>query len=143
MTRVEFLHDAADKLTAACQIIGARYRSGRRVLVFAPDPVVAERIDRLLWSQPPTAFVPHCEARSPLAAETPVVIAASLDQPDRDDVLVNLDGELPPSFARFAELIEIVGDDDADRLPARERFRFYRDRGYAIHTRNLAEAPLS
>lgn len=142
MTRVEFLHSADDKLAAACKLIAERYRAGRKVAVYAPDADIAMRVDRLLWTHPPTGFIPHCHDMSPLAAETPVVIVAALDRLDCDDVLVNLDGNLPPSFARFHELIEVVGNDDGDRLPARERFRFYRDRGYPIATRNLAEEPL-
>lgn len=88
-------------------------------------------------------FVPHVGADSPLAHETPVVIAGTLDHPaaaDHNQVLVNLDGELPPAFARFERLIEIVGTDDADRLPARGRFRFYRDRGYPLTASDLAAA---
>jgi DNA polymerase-3 subunit chi len=45
---------------------------------------------------------------------------------------VNLSNEIPPGFSRFQQLIEIISIDDEDRLPGRERFRFYRERGYPL-----------
>jgi len=52
-------------------------------------------------------------------------------------VLVNLHAEPPPFFSRFERLAEIVGVDD---VPAgRERFRFYRERGYEMRTHDLRE----
>ncbi len=50
-----------------------------------------------------------------------------------DDVLLNLRAIGPPFFGRFQRLIEIVSRDDDRPARARERFRFYRDRGYQIH----------
>ncbi|HTJ95450.1 MAG TPA: DNA polymerase III subunit chi, partial [Pararobbsia sp.] len=41
----------------------------------------------------------------------------------------------PPGFASFERLLEIVGN-EADELQAgRERYRFYRDRGYPLANR--------
>ena len=52
-------------------------------------------------------------------------------------VLVNLHAEPPPFFSRFERLAEIVG---VDGLAAgRERFRFYRERGYEMRTHDLRE----
>jgi DNA polymerase-3 subunit chi len=48
---------------------------GRKVLIYAPDDRVAAQVDRQLWSQPATGFVPHCRAGDTLAGETPVIIA--------------------------------------------------------------------
>lgn len=141
MTKVEFHHNAPDKFAAAARLIGAAVANGARVLVFAPQRDVAQRIDQVLWTYTALSFVPHVAADSPLAQETPVVIAGTLEHPaaaSHNQVLVNLHGELPPSFARFERLIEIVGTDDADRLPARSRFRFYRDRGYPLTTNDLS-----
>jgi DNA polymerase-3 subunit chi len=134
VTLVEFHHDAPDKLGLACLLVGRLFQAGRKAVLFAPDAAIAQRIDHLLWSQPALGFVPHVAAGHRLAAETPVIISARLDDTPHDDVLVNLDGELPPGFARFRQLVEIVGMDDADRLPARQRFKFYRDRGYELRT---------
>jgi DNA polymerase-3 subunit chi len=53
-------------------------------------------------------------------------------------VLVNLGQTTPTGFARFERLIEVVGLDQADREPGRERWRFYRDRGYQVTTHDIA-----
>jgi DNA polymerase-3 subunit chi len=139
VTSIDFYHGAGDKVQAACRLIGELYAQGRKVLVYAPADSLAAQLDRQLWMQPATGFVPHCRIGTALASETPIVIGGSLDDAAHHDVLVNLDGELPPAFSRFERLIEIVGPDEADRGPARKRFKFYRDRGYAIAAHDLAK----
>lgn len=132
MTEIAFFHDAADKLAAACQLAAERYRGGRKVFIHAPDAAVASAVDRLLWMQPATGFVPHCHAESPLAGETPIVIGDAPDAAPHDDILMNLADAPPAGFGRFRVLIEVVATDEADRGLARARFRHYRDRGYPL-----------
>jgi DNA polymerase-3 subunit chi len=108
------------------------------MVVYAPDPDVATRIDRLMWTWPATGFVPHCPADDPLAPETPVLIARDEHTAADIPVLLNLSGECPPHFASFERLLEVVGADDADREAARGRFRSYKSRGYAITSHDLA-----
>ncbi|MDR2000246.1 MAG: DNA polymerase III subunit chi [Zoogloeaceae bacterium] len=138
MTQIEFLHDAPDRVAAAAEWLRGACRRRQPVVVFVPERQMAEQLDRLLWTQPATGFFPHCHAESPLAAETPVVLADKLDQLPHDRCLLNLANELPPEFSRFEEVIEIISTADAVRLPARERFKFYRERGYAINARSVA-----
>ena len=38
----------------------------------------------------------------------------------------------------FERLLEVVGREDADRQAARERYRFYRERGYRMADHDLA-----
>lgn len=137
MTHIDFYHDVPDKLALASRLIGDCWRAGQKVVVFAPDRRVAEQIDRILWVQPALSFVPHCPAGSKLAAETPILIAQDLENglpAGHDQVLVNLNGELPLTFSRFERLVEIVSRDDDDKNQARQRFRFYKDRGYPIES---------
>lgn len=138
MTGIDFYHGARDKVQAACRLIGELYAQGRKVLVYAPADGLADQVDRQLWVHPATGFLPHCRIGTALAGETPIVIGGSLDDAAHHDVLLNLDGDLPPAFSRFERLIEIVGTDEADRGPARERYRFYRDRGYPLQAHQLA-----
>ncbi len=138
MTSIRFYSNADDRVQAAAGWLAASWRR-HPVLVFAPDAELAERLDRLLWTAPATGFLPHCRAGSALAAETPVVIADSLDTLPQDRCLLNLSNDVPPGFSRFEEVVEIVSTADGDRLPARERYRYYRERGYAVENRSVAD----
>lgn len=132
MTQVFFYHGAADRIAAACALLGDAYAKKKSMLVFAPEKAVADSVDRMLWTQPALGFVPHCRADSPLAAETPILITDSLDQLPQDERLMNLSRDVPPGFSRFHSLIEVVGREDAERDSARQRVRFYKDRGYEV-----------
>lgn len=140
MTRVLFLHGATDRLSAAARWLAETAVARRSVLVYAPSADAADHLDRLLWTQSATGFVPHARAGSALAGESPIVIADDIAAPPHDQVLLNLADDVPPGFARFEELVEIVSNDDAVRLPARERFKFYRERGYAPEPRDIGTA---
>ncbi len=140
MTGIDFYFNAADRLQVACRLAGKALAQGKRMLIFAPQPELAQRIDRLLWTWPATGFVPHCMAGDALAAETPVLIAADAEGAPASEVLLNLGDACPDFFARHDRLLEIVSPEDADRRAARARYAWYRDRGYAIRSHDLAGA---
>jgi DNA polymerase-3 subunit chi len=108
------------------------YLSGEPIVVLA-EPARLAAFDEQLWTFSPLDFVPHCMAGSPLAAETPVVLAANLDDAPHHRILVNLSMTVPPQFARFERLLEVVGNEEQELVAGRERYRFYRDRGYALN----------
>lgn len=139
MTQIDFYTHVDDKLKTACRLSAKAHASGKRVLVFCPDDDTARACDRLLWSAPATAFVPHCSPLNRLAAVTPVHIDHAGTEPQHDEVLINLRAEWPQFFSRFQRLIEIVSIDEEDRRVARERYKFYRDRGYPIRSHDLSQ----
>lgn len=140
MTQIDFYTNVADKLGTACRIVAKGYGLRHRIVVCCPDADSAQRVDRLLWASPATGFIPHCSPTDVLAAVTPVIVEHRGEEPVHDQILINLRDDRPSFFGRFERLIEIVSVDEADRQRARERFRFYRDRGYAIRTHDLNEA---
>jgi DNA polymerase-3 subunit chi len=140
MTQIDFYTHVEDKLKTACVLAGKAYGRGLKVTVFCPDADTAQRFDRLLWTTPPTGFVPHCAPGDPLAGETPVIVDSRGDRLLHDEVLINLRPEWPPFFGRFQRLVEIVSLEDGDRAAARDRFRFYRDRGYEIRSHDLSKS---
>ena len=141
MTKVFFYHGAKDRLQAAAAWLQQAYLKRQAVLVYAPDAAIAERLDRLLWTTPATGFLPHCRADAPLAAQTPLLITGSLDTLPQEERLLNLSNDVPPGFSRFSELVEIVSGAEEDRLPARDRFKFYRDRGYDLESQKFDQEP--
>ena len=141
MTSIDFYFNAEDRLQVACRLAAKAASQNARMVIYAPEGDVASRIDRLLWTWQALSFVPHCAPRDPLAGQTPVIVDWQADDNLlHDEVLLNLRPEQPQYFGRYRRLIEIVSLDDGDRSAARERFRFYRERGYEIRTHDLSQS---
>ncbi|MCX7960855.1 MAG: DNA polymerase III subunit chi [Burkholderiales bacterium] len=137
MTTVDFYINVADRERTACRLAGKAAAQGRRMHVLVPDPAAAERLDRLLWAWPATAFVPHCMDGDPLAPETPVLIGLQPQAAPEGAVLLNLCPACPPGFERYARILEVVTTDEEDRRLARARYARYREQGCAIRTHDL------
>ena len=139
MTQIDFYTHVPDRLRMACVLSSKAFARGLKVTVFCADETTVQRLDRMLWTTPAIGFIPHCAPDDPLAAVTPVILDCRGENLLNDEVLLNLHPEWPPFFSRYQRLVEIVGVDEADRGLARDRFRFYRDRGYDIRTHDVSK----
>ncbi|HZZ93147.1 MAG TPA: DNA polymerase III subunit chi [Usitatibacter sp.] len=137
MTRIDFYRCAEDKLRFACRLASRAFEKSSRLVVYTPDVAMLRRFDELLWTYNQTRFVPHCMAGAAVAPETPIILAASGESLPHHDVLLNLADEWPPFFATFERLLEIVSTDDADKGRARERYSFYKQRGYELNVHDV------
>lgn len=141
MTKVDFyLLPAGGDSTEmfACRLAEKAYRLGHKVYLLAPDPPAARELDELLWTFSQGSFVPHAVSNGATPADDPpVLIGHEEPPPNLSEVLVNLAAEVPPWFGRFARVAELVGPDDAAKTRGRERYRFYRERGYPLDTHTL------
>jgi DNA polymerase-3 subunit chi len=138
MTSIDFYFNAEDRLQVACRLAAKAASQGKRLLVHTPDAELAGRFDKMLWTWQALAFVPHCAAHDPLAAETPVLLSSTDETPPGCELLLNLGSEPPPHFERFARLLEIVGADETGKQSGRERYKFYQARGYKIANHDLS-----
>ncbi|MHB8624081.1 MAG: DNA polymerase III subunit chi [Sulfuricaulis sp.] len=142
MTRVDFYildHTTqGGKDTAVCRLTHKAFRLGHRVYILTADNDCAQRLDRLLWTFSADSFIPHGLGQSPEKTDLPVLIGHVDPPPAHEDVLIQLALKVPECFSRFQRVAELVEDGDNAKSQARERFRFYRDRGYTLQTHNLA-----
>ncbi|HEY4350682.1 MAG TPA: DNA polymerase III subunit chi [Paraburkholderia sp.] len=132
MTRIDFHSNVGDSLLYACRLVRKAYQAGQPLVVLA-EPSRLRAFDEQLWTFSPLDFVPHCMAGTALAADTPVVLAANLDDVLHHQILLNLGATVPAQFARFERLLEVVGNASDELAAGRDRYRFYRDRGYALN----------
>ena len=137
MTEIKFFFNVDNKLNFACRMARRAYDDGRKLIVYAPSPKLADEFDRLLWTFSQLSFVPHVKASHPLAAETPIVIASDDSGLTHHDSLLNIGDDPPPFFSRFDALREVVSSDPDDRASARERVKFYKSRGFEVLTHDM------
>jgi DNA polymerase-3 subunit chi len=132
MTKVFFYHNAPDRLLAASQLLAQASWQKKAVLIYVPEPALAQALDRQLWVHPPLSFTPHCPVNSPLAAETLLLLDDRLEMPPQTQRLMNFSHTLPPDYQRFDSLIEVVSQQGPDLHPARERYRQYKAAGCEV-----------
>lgn len=132
MTRIDFHSNVSDRIGYACKLTRkARHTDAKVVLLVSNADL--ETLDDALWRFSVEDFLPHVLASSPLAGHTPIILADSdaIDLPNHQ-VLINLSGATPAHFARFERMFEIISADEEQKTMARERYLFYKQRGYAL-----------
>lgn len=139
MTQVDFYTHVADKLSILASLSAKALQQGKKVFIYTGDAQLSETVDRSLWQTPPLGFLPHCLADAPLADRTPVLINHDPARFVHDDILINLHRDIPPFFSRYQRLIEIVALEDEDAAAGRERYKFYKDRGYPMQAHNVQQ----
>ena len=122
-----------EPLLLVCELAKKALAAGQPMLVLARDAAQAERLDDLLWSFEPDAYVPHQiaglepEDGGGEEEEADVLIAPpEADVPLRPLVLNLRDAAVEGAFER---VLEVVPADDSARGPLRERWRRYKARG--------------
>lgn len=139
MTRVDFYvvdgAPSAHDLTL-CRVIEKAWQHGHQIYVQCADAEQAHAFDSLLWRFRDTSFVPH-GIEGEVSAATPVILGTAADTTTAHDVLVNLGAGVPETASRFARVIESAGSDDISRQAARERYRYYQERGFPLHTHKV------
>jgi DNA polymerase-3 subunit chi len=144
VTEVDFYvanGDSEDaRLKVACRLCDQAMQRSQHVFVNLASETEAEVLDGLLWTLIQGSFIPHKVVReAPDAAPVEPVLIGVQQQPvgERWDLLVNLAPEVPEFFSRYERVAEIVDGNTARREQSRERYRFYRDRGYKLNTHQV------
>lgn len=140
MTKVDFYTGSPDKLRTACQLSHKAMQSGVRTIISAPDAATTDALDKLLWHYPVTAFIPHSRGDAGTTEQMPVMLYHDGDKFPHHELLISLHDECKPFFSRFERVIEIISSNAEDSLMGRERFKFYRDRGYELHHIDLSKS---
>ncbi len=137
MTRIDFYQldpSRHRKEDVVCKLCAKAYEQQQKTLVLTENSLQSEQLDQLLWVFEDDSFIPH-DREETSSLMTPILIHDNPASPDNREVLINLSASIPDYFPQFERVLELVTDDNRDS--ARERFRYYKDRGYDLHHHHL------
>lgn len=165
MTKIDFyitnINSLDDYWNFACRLTEKAFRKQCDVYLHTANEEHMAAVDKLLWTFRPNSFLPHSsEIRSEISSEISpensgkesedtskngdaasatgeILVACSGDPRDHHDVLVNLTEETPECFSRFTRVAEVVMGTDEAKAKSRQRYKYYRDRGYPLEVHNL------
>lgn len=142
MTRVRFYTNVIEQPAMLNHLLQQAINQKHQATVFVGSQTQAKSLSDYLWQSSTTAFVPHALADEPHAKQSPVVLAWQAEQIHQDDILLNCQPSQALFFSRFQHLFEVVGIDETEKIAGRERYKFYRDRGYDIKHIDMQEKTL-
>lgn len=136
MTRIDFFSNAPNRLDYVARLLNKVHTAKQTAVVYG-DVQTLNALSDALWHNP--AFLAHDVQPSTSSHNAPIVLIseAMLDFPHHD-VLINLSDEMPTFFATFNRLIEIVPNEDTPKQAARDRWGFYKARGYVLTHHDIA-----
>lgn len=146
MTRIDFHTKVPEPIAYACRLVRLAANEGLKAVVTCSDEAELAQLDAALWTFSELDFLPHVRAGDALAGETPIILAVREDEPlPHHQVLINLAAVMPPHFARFERLLEVVSTDAAALVSGRERYAHYKQRGYPLkhYDRSANEQPVA
>lgn len=133
MTRIDFyqLNPTRHRYDQiVCQLCQKAYEARQLTLLLTDSPQQSEVLDQRLWTFSDESFVPHDSEESE-DFKTPILIQDKPTPSGDRHLLINLSAEVPPYFAQFERVIELVTEDN--KTQARAHYSFYKERGYPLN----------
>ena len=141
MPRVDFYvlesSEARARLVFACRLAEKAFLLEQRVSLLTDSEADARTLDDLMWTFRDRSFVPHELQAAGREPETPVVIACGTQAAAHRDLLINLGSTVPPGYAGYSRIAEIIDADGERRRAGRERYRYYVDQGVKPQSHNI------
>jgi DNA polymerase-3 subunit chi len=144
VTQVDFYIVASEtedaRLKVACRIVDKANDASQHVFINGCSDGEAKKLDELLWTFSQGSFIPHKIVAEGVDAVPPEPVIIGLRRGplgERWDLMINLAPDVPEFFSRYRRVAEVVDGDATRRAQSRDRYRFYRDRGYTLNTHQV------
>lgn len=120
-----------------CRLCQKAFDNRHRVCILTENQAQRDQLDQLLWTFSQESFIPHGALEANPDPLTPVLLGWGDVTTRESDILINLRCTVPPLFSQFSRVIEVIAPDGTLRAEGRDRFRFYKHRGYPIQSHQL------
>jgi DNA polymerase-3 subunit chi len=127
--------EPGQRLQVAARLVDKAFGQGHKVYINAVDEAQARSLDALLWNFRPASFLPHGlqgEEQSDMIA-----IGWGQDPGRHNDLLINLQLDIPSFFSRFGRVAEVVTQDQESLAALRRSWALYKERGYQLEKHDL------
>lgn len=119
MAEILFYHLTESKLEDALPpLLEKSVERGWRVTVQTADAARRDALDTLLWTYRDESFLPHGTDEAPHAADQPVLLTTSDDNPNGATVRFLIDGAAPPASLDYDRVVFMFDGHDQPQLEA-------------------------
>ena len=137
MTRIDFyqLNPQRHRYEqVVCRLCQKAWEARQLTLLLTQSSEQSQLLDQHLWTFSDESFVPH-DSDDSAEFITPILVHDNPQPNGERQLLINLSSSVPPWFAQFERVIELVTEDN--KVQARANYSYYKERGYPLKHVNL------
>lgn len=139
MTSIDFYilpdSEPSARILFACRLAEKVYKQGRQIYIHTANEQHAKEVDQQLWAFRADAFAPHQFAN--VESKAPINIGYANQGTQFQDVLINLDTQVPDFFSHYQRILEIVVQDTDILASTRQNYKFYQNKGYPLKYQDM------
>jgi len=128
------LNKAEDLKISVCKIIKEYYKKKYKIFVSTCNNDLVNELNNLLWTFEQISFIPHCTTKN-YDKDSPVLLSGRDNFPEtinlkEYDVWLNLDYEVEENYTDFEIILEIVSQNEEQRILSRKRYLNYQKNNF-------------
>ena len=97
--------------------------------VYTSDVSYSQTLNQRLWDWKEDSFSHGLLSDPQLPTNTPIIIGTTQPPAHINHLLINLHHEVPPFYAQFQRICEIVPQDEAGKVLSRQKYQYYKHLG--------------
>ena len=135
------LNKAEDLKISACKIIKEYYKKKYKIFVSSHSNDLVNELNNLLWTFEQISFIPHCTTKN-YDKNSPILLSGKDSFPKtvnlkEYDVWLNLDDEVEENYTDFEIILEIVSQNEKQRILSRKRYLNYQKNNFEVKHEKL------
>lgn len=135
------LNKAEDLKISVCKIIKEYYKKKYKIFVSTCNNDLVNELNNLLWTFEQISFVPHCTTKN-YDKDSPILLSGRDSFPKtinlkEYDVWLNLDDEVEENYTDFEIILEIVSQNEEQRILSRKRYLNYQKNNFEVKHEKL------
>ncbi len=135
------LDKTEDLKISVCKIIKEYYKKKYKIFVSSRSNDLVNELNNLLWTFEQISFIPHCTTKN-YDKNSPILLSGKDSFPEKVnlkqyDVWLNLDDEMEENYTDFEIIIEIVSQNEEERMLSRKRYLNYQNNNFEVKHEKL------
>lgn len=135
------LNKAEDLKISVCKIIKEYYKKKYKIFVSTCNNDLVNELNNLLWTFEQISFIPHCTTKN-YDKDSPILLSGRDSFPKtinlkEYDVWLNLDDEVEENYTDFEIILEIVSQNEEQRILSRKRYLNYKKNNFEVKHEKL------
>jgi len=135
------LDKTEDLKISVCKIIKEYYKKKHKIFVSTSNYDLVNELNNLLWTFEQISFVPHCTTKN-YDKDSPILFSGRDSYPEtinlkEYDVWLNLDDEVEENYTDFEIILEVVSQNEEQRILSRKRYLNYQKNNFEVKHEKL------